>query len=73
MFTYLDPTVKQRLLAEGKLAKIDADGRILAAGHEPPAGQRALSILGPISLPLELEGRRYRVDWYASVRHTELS
>lgn len=73
MFTYLDPTVKRRLLDEGKLTKIDGDGRPMAADRQPVAGERALSILGPIPLPLVREGRQYRVEWYASVRHTELS
>jgi GTP cyclohydrolase II len=73
MFTYLDPTVKQRLLDEGKLVKIDADGQPMAPDRQPPAGGRAISILGPIPLPLMREGREYQVDWYASVRHTELS
>lgn len=73
MFTYLDPTVKQRLLDEGKLVKIDAEGRPMPADRQPVAGERAISILGPIPLPLVRERHRYRVDWYASVRHTELS
>lgn len=73
MFTYLDPSVKQRLLDEGRLVKIDADGRRMAPDRQAPAGERAISILGPIPLPLHREGREYQVDWYASVRHTELS
>ena len=73
MFTYLDPTVKQRLLSEGKLVRIDADGRSMAPDRQPIAGERAISILGPIPLPLVRERRRYQADWYASVRHTELS
>lgn len=73
MFTYLDPTVKQRLLDESKLTKIDGEGRVLAADRQPPAGERAISILGPIPLPLLREDTAYQVDWYASVRHTELS
>ena len=60
MFTYIDPTVRERLLAAGKLQRIDRDGR-------------ALSILGPIPLPLALQGVSYAADWYASVRHTELA
>jgi GTP cyclohydrolase II len=73
MFTYLDPAVKQRLLDEGKLVKIDAEGRPMAPDRQPPTGERAISILGPIPLPLLRDGHEYRVDWYASVRHTELS
>jgi GTP cyclohydrolase II len=73
MFTYIDPTVRERLVAQGKLIRIDADGSVTAPDAPPEAGARAISILGPIPLPLERHGQQYDVDWYASVRHTELS
>jgi len=73
MFTYIDPTVRERLIAAGKLIRIDADGALTDPTTPPQPGARAISILGPIPLPLERHGRRYAVDWYASVRHTELS
>lgn len=71
MFTYIDPSVRERLIAQGKLVRIDANGAISTAAEA--AGGKAISILGPIPLPLQRNGRRYDVDWYASVRHTELS
>lgn len=73
MFTYIDPGVRERLIARGKLTRIDAEGRRIDAGSAPPAGTRTISVLGPIPMPLERHGRRYEVTWYASVRHTELS
>ena len=73
MFTYIDPTVRERLIAQGRLVRIDADGRLTDARAEPVPGAHAISILGPIPLPLDLSGRQYTVDWYAAVRHTELS
>ena len=73
MFTYLDPSVRERLIDEGKLIRIDAAGQCTDPRAEPEPGARAISILGPIPLPLELAGRRHEVTWYASVRHTELS
>lgn len=73
MFTYIDPTVRQRLISQGKLVRIDADGKLTDPAMEPELGARAISILGPIPLPLLLNGDKYEVDWYASVRHTELS
>ncbi len=73
MFTYLDPTVRERLVAEGKLVRIDANGRPAAPDAPLPPGGKALSILGPIPLPLARNGRRFQIDWYASVRHTELT
>lgn len=68
MFTYLDPTVRQRLAEQGSLQRIDADGVVVGEGEVA-----AISILGPIPLPLQLPGRELEVQWYAAVRHTELS
>jgi GTP cyclohydrolase II len=73
MFTYIDPTVRERLLAQGKLVRIDASGRPMAPDEAPEAGEKSISVLGPIPLPIERSGRQFAVDWYASVRHTELS
>lgn len=72
MFTYLDPTVRERLVAAGKLVRIDRDGREIALDAEHGGGG-SISILGPIPLPLMLDGKRYDVEWYACVRNTELS
>lgn len=68
MFTYLDPSVRQRLIEQGSLQRIDADGAVVKEGSAA-----AISILGPIPLPLQLPGRELEVEWYAAVRHTELS
>ncbi|HEX7061867.1 MAG TPA: GTP cyclohydrolase II [Woeseiaceae bacterium] len=73
MFTYLDPTVRRRLIEQGKLRRIDANGVEIDAEQPPAAGEKALSVLGPIPLPLIRNRRRFRVAWYAAVRHTELS
>lgn len=72
MFTYIDPSVRERLIAQGKLIRIDADGEVTDPDARPEPGARAISLLGPIPLPLERHGRQYDVTWYASVRHTEL-
>ncbi|MEM8814794.1 MAG: GTP cyclohydrolase II [Pseudomonadota bacterium] len=71
MFTYLDPGVRERLLAAGKLKRIDRDGHRVAIDAPASAGG-TISILGPIGLPLNVNGRRQSVDWYACVRNTEL-
>ncbi len=73
MFTYIDPTIRGRLIDQGRLIRIDRRGRIIDAKTPPPAGEAAINLLGPIPLPLELGGRRVEVRWYAAVRHTELS
>lgn len=72
MFTYIDPNVRSRLIEQGKLIRIDADGRAIDAADAPDSGATAISVLGPIPLPLERHGNHYDVQWFASVRHTEL-
>ncbi|MEJ2128693.1 MAG: GTP cyclohydrolase II [Woeseiaceae bacterium] len=61
MFTYIDPTVRERLAAAGKFFKID---RI---------GGGTISVLGPIPMPLTVGNTSYSVQWYATVRNTELT
>jgi GTP cyclohydrolase II len=73
MFTYIDPNVRARLIEQGKLIRIDAEGQLTDANQASVPGAGAISILGPIPLPLERHGKHYDVQWYASVRHTELS
>ena len=73
MFTYIDPSVRGRLIEQGKLIRIDAGGQPVAANQGPDPGAKSISILGPIPLPLERHGRHFDVQWYASVRHTELN
>jgi GTP cyclohydrolase II len=71
MFTYLDPTVRERLLAAGKLVRIDRDGSAIQAGASN--GGDTISILGPIPLPVAFGAERYHAEWYACVRNTQLS
>lgn len=73
MFTYIDPSIRRKLIADGKLIRIDNDGQRMDADATPGPNSTSISILGPIPLPLERHGRHFDVTWYASVRHTELS
>lgn len=73
MFTYLDPTVRLRLIKQGKLVCVRSDGRPVPLDEAPPDDSRAISVLGPIPLPIDSGGLDCIVDWYASVRHTRLS
>ena len=72
MFAYIDPTVTSRLVAQGKLLRIDRRGRRLDLDAPVPAGSRALDLLGPIPLPLHVGGTELAAHWFAVVRHTEL-
>lgn len=71
MFTYLDPTVRERLEDQGKLFQIDRDGSRMPADHASAPG--SISILGPIPMPLGAADGTIEVQWYACVRRTELS
>lgn len=72
MFSYIDPGVRKRLIAEGKLFRITQDGEPVASDAQP-GGERTISLLGPIPLPLDLAEGRIDVLWYAAVRNTELA
>ncbi len=72
MFTYIDPSVRQRLMAQGKLFQVDRDGVRLQPGASTAPGGHTISILGPIPMPLHLCDARFDVQWYACVRNTEL-
>lgn len=71
MFTYLDPTVRERLADTGQLNRIDREGRSVDVGAEN--GGDTISILGPIPLPIAFGEDRYQAQWYACVRNTQLS
>ena len=72
MFTYIDPTVRERLIAAGKLIRIDRAGATVPLGGTRVGGG-TISILGPIALPLQLGDQHVVVQWYATVRNTELT
>ena len=72
MFTYIDPTVRERLVEQGTLFQIDRDGHRLEPGQPLPPGSHSISVLGPIPLPLRLCETNFDVRWYACVRNTEL-
>ena len=72
MFSYIDPSVRERLIAAGTLFRIDAEGRPVAV-DAPRGSGTTISILGPIPLPLDIGDRRIDVQWYACVRNTELA
>ncbi len=71
MFTYIDPTIRQRLSDQGTLFQIDRDGVRIETNKATSRGG-TISILGPIPLPLQLCDTHVDVAWYACVRNTEL-
>lgn len=73
MFTYLNPSVRERLIEEGKLRRINRDGELIDVNALSEGGDLVINLLGPIPLPLQLCGHTYEARWYAAVRSTELA
>lgn len=73
MFAYIDPTIRERLVAQGKLIRIDNIGQRMDVDVAPPSGTHALNLLGPIPLPVTVDGAVIDLRWYAFVRHTEIA
>jgi len=73
MFTYLNPEVRKKLIARGKLVRFDAEGQELDPNKSVEADATAINMLGPIPMPISLPSVDATAQWYASVRSTELS
>jgi GTP cyclohydrolase II len=73
MFTYIDPSVRTRLLEQGKLTRINAAGEVIDATSADVPAEPALEILGPIPMPVALTEEPLTVQWYAFVRRKELA
>ena len=73
MFTYIDPTVRERLLDQERLIIVNSDGKSVEANSNLDKLEGLISVLGPIPLPLIKSEKTVDVSWYACVRHTELS
>lgn len=84
MFSYIDPSIVDLLLHKKLLRHVDRQGCDMAAGVNGAASvngaagvngaadQPYLSILGPVPLPITLEGgEEARFQWHAFVRHSE--
>lgn len=71
MFTYIDPTVRQKLIDQGKLIRVNYQGEPVSATESP--GDQAINIMGPIPLPVHRGTAHQIMQWYVAVRHTELS
>jgi GTP cyclohydrolase II len=72
VFTYLDPTIRSRLINEEKLIRIDYEGNRLDSDAPQAPGEIIINLLGPIPMPIDALEGRIVVQWYAAVRSTEL-
>ena len=73
MFTYLDPKIRERLVSQGKLIRIDSNGQTVEILDQVPADDVHTNILGPIPMPIHLGEVHTQAQWYATVRAEELS
>ncbi len=69
MFSYIDPTIASLLVRRGLLWHVDRQGEALPEGSDEPP---YLSLLGPVPLPIDVEGEERSFSWYAFVRRSEL-
>ena len=69
MFSYIDPSIYQLLLDQGKIVTIGEDGRPTDDGMRP--GTERIKLLGPIPIPREVNGQRLTFRWYPFVRRTQ--
>ena len=72
MFTYLDPSIRRRLIREEKLIRIGYEGEQLDSEAPKAPGEVIINLLGPIPMPIDTLEGRIIVQWYAAVRSTEL-
>ena len=72
MFTYLNPDVREKLIKQGRLVRVNSDGELIDVKSPDHPGELAINLLGPIPMPMRIGRVDLRVDWYAAVRSTEL-
>ncbi len=68
MFSYVDPSVRAKLIAKHQLIDLDREGREISA-----EGQPYISVLGPVTIPRVIHGREVPLEWYPFVRRMELT
>ena len=62
MFTYLNPDVRKRLIADGKLVRVNSEGQLIDVATPESPGELAINLLGPIPLPMSLPGVKPRCN-----------
>ena len=48
MFTYLNPEVREKLVAQGRLVRINSEGELMDVKSPDHPGELAINLLGPI-------------------------
>jgi GTP cyclohydrolase II len=68
MFSYVYPSIRVELEAEGRLVALDHSGNPVPAN----ARNAFISVLGPVPIPRLIGNEEVTLDWYPFVRRTEL-
>jgi GTP cyclohydrolase II len=73
VFAYIDPQIREHLVATERLLRIDASGHRIGVDTVSTETDLTLNVLGPIPLPVHLLDPPVTFQWWAFVRHTELA
>ncbi|MBV1931335.1 MAG: GTP cyclohydrolase II [Porticoccaceae bacterium] len=68
MFSYVDKTIREQLLKNHQLVDLADDGTEITGDNTP-----YISVLGPVTIPREIDGETVALEWYPFVRRVELS
>ena len=68
MFSYVDQSVRQRLIKNHQLVDLDRSGREIDSTETP-----FISLLGPVTIPRLIDGEEVPLEWYPFVRRVELT
>jgi len=68
VFSYVDPSIRQLLIDSHQLVDLDRSGREIR-----DAGTPFISLLGPVTIPRNIDGEEVPLEWYPFVRRVELT
>ena len=68
MFSYVDKTIREQLVKHHQLIDLADDGTEITDEATP-----YISVLGPVTIPREIDGEIVPLEWYPFVRRVELS
>jgi len=70
MFSYVDREIREKFEKDGRLVTIDKEGRPVENGDEESS---FISVLGPVPMPRNVNGKEVVFSWYSFVRRVQLS
>ena len=67
MFTYLNPEVREKLVDQGRLVRVNSEGELIDVKSPDYPGELAINLLGPIPMPMAIGGVDLTVDWLSLI------